>query len=92
MKKIISLAAVLTMLATGAAFAGSPDNPGVGGRLMSETQQILHDQGSNQGREIKEWRENVDPNFSLGTDAVQPAKNLNGGAPNPANDKGGGND
>lgn len=91
MKKIISFAAVLTMLVTGAAFAGSPDNPGAGGAAVAETQPILKSQGSNLGREIKEWRENVDPDYAFGT-TVQQAKDLQGGTPNPANDKGGGND
>lgn len=66
-------------------FAGAPDNPGAGGQAVKEFVQETKQDGTPPGQVIKDF----DP--PLGQ-LVQEAKDFLGGAPNPANDKGKGND
>ena len=89
--KSIFLSTISTLLIGSAALAGQPDDPGAHGGIVSEAPKFHKDNGTNLGQVIKDYRENVDPDYKVGED-VQSIKDNSGGAPNPDNDNGSGND
>jgi hypothetical protein len=94
MKTLRSLfaACAFTALSAGAAVAGSPDDPGAIGRTIGEAKAFAQDAADNKngwGQAIKE--NNAAGNPSLGQQ-IQAAKDFIGASPNPANDRGKGND
>ncbi|MEH6836182.1 MULTISPECIES: hypothetical protein [Falsihalocynthiibacter] len=91
MHRLISLSAISALLIGSAALAGQPDDPGAHGGIVSEAPKTHKDNGTNLGQAIKDYRENVDPDYKVG-EQVQSLKETYGGAPNPDNDNGSGND
>jgi hypothetical protein len=80
---IISASCAIAIGATTPVFAGEPDNPGVGGQVISSVARSGN--LSQVNRDIRE------DGRTLGGD-VQDVRAYNGGNPNPDNDNGGGND
>ncbi|MEY8144330.1 hypothetical protein [Falsihalocynthiibacter sp. CO-5D18] len=91
MHRLISLSAISALLIGSAALAGQPDDPGVHGGIVSEATKDHKANGTNLGQAIKDYREDFDPDYKLG-EQVQSLKEGLGGAPNPDNDNGSGND
>lgn len=94
MKTLTSLFAAFafTAISTGAVVAGQPDNPGDLGQLFNDAKDSLQDSTGNKnawGQAVKE--NNAAGNPSLGQIGHE-LKGPIGAAPNPANDRGKGND
>jgi len=89
MKKITFLVtASLIAAVSSPALAGSPDNPGAGGRLIGSVAEAY---GAEFGSSVV-WVSQLPGSEKLGQDIQSYASPENGGTPNPDNDKGGGND
>ncbi|WP_157935802.1 hypothetical protein [Paracoccus zhejiangensis] len=73
------------------ALAGSPNNPGAGGQFLRDEARELKESGSTVGEFLNETRE-ADPDFTLGGHIQEFGERFLGSTPNPANDRGGGND
>jgi hypothetical protein len=86
MKATAILASIcIIAIISSTANAGSPDSPGIGGRLVSEMAKL------GEFGEIISGFVHADPPELLGP-TIQDLKDISGGSPNPANDRGRGND
>lgn len=89
MRLAIAAPALIAALGlSAAAMAGSPDNPGAGGQAVQNAAHVTKEIGTNWGSIVSEYSK---AGGNLG-EAVQGAKEYDGGDPNPSNDNGGGND
>jgi hypothetical protein len=81
-----------TLLSAGTGLAGSPDNPGVVGDVIGEAKAAFQEAAGNKNA----WGQFVKENNATGGpplgQQIQDVKGAFGGAPNPANDHGKGND